>query len=108
IGKNHFIYIKMSETSGTAYGHFYAVDLKKMVLNKVEGGYGDFKIPDSLSVWKGYGIVKEADKFVLGAILRSENGSNKEYSLHREFKMTEENNKFVLKCISTKIYSNDY
>lgn len=106
IDKNHFIYIGMFETSGMAHSRFYAVDTKKMVLSEVEQDYyGDFKLPDSLEVHKGFGIAKDKDnKFISGASLRSENGR---YYLESEHKMTKENGKFVLKCIRTEIHSND-
>jgi len=107
--KNHFIEVRMMETSGNSYSYFYAVDMKKMVLSEVEQDYGNFKLPDSLSIYKGYGITKQKDnKFTSGSFLRSENGSVKEYYLENEHKMIKENNKFVLKCISTEITPTDY
>lgn len=109
IGGNHFIYIKMMETSGNSYSYFYAIDTKKMVLNEVEQDYGNSKIPDSLYIHKGFGITKETDnKFTSGGILRSENRSGKSYYFDSEHKMIKENNKFVLKCISTEITPTDY
>lgn len=110
IDKNHFIYIGMSETSGNAYSYFYAVDMKKMGLSEVEQDYyGDFKLPDSLQTHKGFGIAKDKDnKFTSGSFLRSQNGSGKEYHLISEHKMIKENGKFVLKCISTEIYPDQY
>lgn len=101
IAKNHFIYIKMMETSGNSYSYFFALDMRKMTLNKVEQDYGNSKFPDSLQIHKGFGITKQADnKFTSGGILRSE---NKSYYFESEHKMTKENGKFILKCISTKI-----
>lgn len=109
MGENHFIYIKMMETSGNSYSYFYAIDTKKMVLNEVEQDYGNSKIPDSLYIHKGFGITKETDnKFTSGGILRSENRSGKSYYFDSEHKMIKENNKFVLKCISTEITPTDY
>lgn len=109
LGENHFIYIKMMETSGNSYSYFYAVDTEKMVLNEVEQDYGNSKIPDSLYIHKGFGITKETDnKFTSGGILRSENRSGKSYHFDSEHKMIKENNKFVLKCISTEITPTDY
>lgn len=104
--KNHFIYIKMMETSGNSYSYFYVIDTKKMVLNDVEQDYGNSKFPDSLYIHKGFGITKEEDnKFMSGGILRSE---NKSYYFDSEHKMTKENGKFVLKCIRTEISPTDY
>lgn len=110
IDKNYFVYIGMSETSGNAYSYFYAVDTKKMVLSEVEQDYyGDFKLPDSLQTHKGFGIAKDKDnKFTSGSFLLSQNGSGKEYHLISEHKMIKENGKFVLKCISTEIYPDQY
>lgn len=105
VDKNQFIYIKMMETSGNSYSHFYALDMKKMVVNKVEQDYGNSKFPDSLQIHKGYGITKDVDnKFKSGGILRSD---NKSYYFESEHKMTKENGKFVLKCINTKINSSE-
>jgi hypothetical protein len=102
----HFIYIKLSETSGVAYSHLYAVEGKDMTLSKVEEDYGAYTIPDTLSLFKGFGIVYDGDKFISGATLRSES-NNREYYLKKEFIMTIANDKFVLKCISTTLHSTD-
>lgn len=106
ISNDYFINIELFETSGMAYSYFYAVDKKKMILNKVEVDNENFILPDSLSIHKGFGILREADnRFVSGGQLRSENA--KEYYLEKEYKMLKENNAFVLKCISMEIYSTD-
>lgn len=99
----------MMETSGNSYSYFYAIDTKKMVLNEVEQDYGNSNIPDSLYIHKGFGITKETDnKFTSGGILRSENKSGRSYYFDSDHKMIKENNKFVLKCISTEITPTDY
>lgn len=104
---NYFISIKMGETSGITYSHFFGVNTKTMTLSEVEQDYGNFKLPDSLQYHKGYGITRQADnRFISGSRLRSEENDN-EYYLEREHKMTKENGKFVLKCISTEITPTD-
>lgn len=102
MNNNHFIYIRMSETSGNSYSYFYAIDTKKMILSEVEQNYGNSKLSDSLQFFKGGGIIKDADnKFTSGSTLRSESG--RVYYSESEYKMIKENSKFVLKCTGTKI-----
>lgn len=106
LNKNHFIYIEMFETSGNSYSYFFSVDTETMTLDNVELEYANSKIPDTLQIFKGYGIMKEANnKFTSGGILRSENGGS--YYFVSKHKMTEENGKFILKCIDTKINPKD-
>lgn len=102
IGNDYFIYVRLMETSGNSHSYFYAVDIQKMILNEVEEDYGNFKIPDSLEIHKGFGISREKDnRFISGSRLRSKNTG--EYYLEEEYKMIKKNNKFVLKCISAEI-----
>lgn len=107
MNKNQFIYFNMSETSGNGYSYFFSVDTRTMTLNKVKQDYGNSILPDSLQLFKGFGIKKDANnKFKSGGTLRSENGRS--YYFECEYKMIENNGKFVLKCISTEISPIDY
>lgn len=102
LNKNHFIYINMSETSGITYSHIFNVDSKTKILNKVEQDYGNSKFPDSLQIFKGFGVTKDAENnFTSGGTLRSDNG--RVYYFESKHKMIKENGKFILKCIDTKM-----
>ncbi len=104
--KDHFIYIEFFETSGNAYSDYFAVNSRTMTLNEVEQNHSYSKLPDSLQIFKGYGIIKDAeDNFTSGYTLRSD--SNRTYYYEEKFQLVKENGKFVLKSISTEITPTD-
>jgi len=100
IDKTHFIYIEFFETSGNAYSDFFAVNSRTMTLNEVEQNHSYSKLPDSLQIFKGYGIIKDAeDNFTSGYTLRSD--SDRTYYYEEKFQLVKENGKFVFKSIDT-------
>lgn len=98
---NQFINLSFSETSGIHYGIFYAVDSTTITLNKIKQNYINVNIPDSLQVFKGFGIMRNKEnKFISGATLGSET-SGRTYHFQEEHKLVKENGEFVFKSIDT-------
>jgi hypothetical protein len=104
VDENNFIYIRLDETSGIQYGKFYFIDVKNKTAKKVIEDFGNFKIPDNLENFSGFGILKNSDnKFYSGLKLRSKN-DDKNYHLKRTHKLVlNEKNEFVLKVVDNKI-----
>lgn len=103
VNNDDFVYIRLDETSGIQYGTFYHVDVKKKKAKKVIEDYGNFKIPDSLENYSGFGILKDSNnKFYSALDLRSKK-SNKIYQLKRNHQLIKKGDSFTLKVISETI-----
>lgn len=109
IDSNHLIHIRLDETSGIQYGVFYSIDIINKKAKKVIEDFGNYKIPDSLEIYKGFGILKDVEnKFHSGLRLRSLTNGNR-YLLTKTHKLVlNENNEFVLKVIENKITEGQY
>ena len=70
--KGWFMYVHTSHTYGHSNGALYALDQDALKLTKVHLQDRKGKIPDSLSVRKGFGLSWEDGEFRTGAFLRSE------------------------------------
>ena len=109
VNNNDFIYIRLDETSGIQYGSYYSIDFINKKAKKVIEDYGNYKIPDSLENYKGFGILKDAEnKFHSGLLLRSKKNGDR-YILTRTHKLIlNENNEFVLKVVDKKLTRGQY
>lgn len=109
VNGHNFIYIRMDETSGVMYGIFYSIDVVSEKANRVVEDYGNYKIPDSLENYSGFGILKNSEnQFFSGIGLRSKKNGN-QYMLNRIHKLVKnDNNEFVLKVVYNEITGGQY
>lgn len=109
INDNYFIYVSADETSGIRYGSYWSLDLNSNKANRVIEDFGNFKIPDSLDIYKGFGILKNSEnQFYSGLQLRSKNDGSR-YMLKRTHKLIKkEKNVFVLKVVNNELTGGQY